>query len=134
LGNLDAKRDWGHAREYVEAMWLMLQQSEPDDYVIATGKTHSVREFCDRAFAVAGLRYQDYVVVDDTFYRPAEVDLLIGDPSKAKNVLGWEPRISFEQLVTEMVLEDCKTLPRRTHTVDAATREQTRILPAQPVF
>jgi GDPmannose 4,6-dehydratase len=134
LGNLDAKRDWGHAREYVEAMWLMLQQSEPDDYVIATGKTHSVREFCDRAFAVAGLRYQDYVVVDDTFYRPAEVDLLIGDPSKAKNVLGWEPKISFEQLVTEMVLEDCKTLPRRTHTVDAATREQTRVSPTPPVF
>ena len=93
LGNLDAKRDWGHAREYVEAMWRMLQQPEPDDYVIATGETHSVREFCKLAFAEVNLDYRDYVVVDQNFYRPAEVDLLVGDSTKARRVLGWEPRI-----------------------------------------
>jgi len=109
LGNLDAKRDWGHAREYVEAMWLMLQAPSPDDYVIATGETHSVREFCELAFAEANLDYRDYVVVDEHFYRPAEVDLLIGDASKARQVLGWEPKTTFHDLVREMVREDLRS-------------------------
>ncbi len=109
LGNLDAKRDWGHAREYVEAMWLMLQAPKPDDYVVATGETHSVREFCEVAFAEANLDYRDHVVVDERFYRPAEVDLLIGDASKAKRVLGWEPKTTFRDLVREMVREDLRS-------------------------
>jgi GDPmannose 4,6-dehydratase len=109
LGNLDAKRDWGHAREYVEAMWLMLQAPKPDDYVVATGETHSVREFCEAAFAEANLDYRDHVVVDERFYRPAEVDLLIGDASKAKRVLGWEPKTTFRDLVREMVREDLRS-------------------------
>jgi GDPmannose 4,6-dehydratase len=108
LGNLDAKRDWGHAREYVEAMWLMLQQNRPDDYVIATGEAHSVREFCDAAFSVVGLDYRDYVRTDERFYRPAEVDLLIGNAAKAKRELGWEPRTKFSDLVAEMLLEDLR--------------------------
>jgi GDPmannose 4,6-dehydratase len=108
LGNLEAKRDWGHAREYVEAMWLMLQDSTPDDYVIATGEAHSVREFCEAAFAEVNLDYRDYVVVDQRFYRPAEVDSLMGDASKAKNALGWEPRTKFRELVREMVQEDLR--------------------------
>jgi GDPmannose 4,6-dehydratase len=103
LGNLEAKRDWGHAKDYVEAMWLMLQQDKPDDYVIATGEAHSVREFCEAAFGRAGLDYHDYVEVDPRFYRPAEVDYLMGDYSKAKKVLGWEPKITFMELVNEMV-------------------------------
>jgi GDPmannose 4,6-dehydratase len=107
LGNLDAKRDWGHAKDYVRAMWLMLQQSRPDDYVIATGKTHSVREFADAAFAIAGLDYRKYVTTDPVYFRPAEVDLLLGDASKAKRVLGWEPTIEFEGLVDEMMRADC---------------------------
>jgi GDPmannose 4,6-dehydratase len=109
LGNLDAKRDWGYAREYVEAMWLMLQAPKPDDYVIATGETHSVREFCELAFGEANLDYRDHVVVDERFYRPAEVDLLIGDASKAKRVLGWEPKTTFRELVREMVREDLRS-------------------------
>ena len=108
LGNLDAKRDWGHAREYVDAMWLMLQQSEPDDFVIATGETHSVREFCELAFSTVQLDYRDYVTVDERFFRPAEVELLVGDASKARKLLGWEPKISFQSLVREMVLEDVR--------------------------
>jgi GDPmannose 4,6-dehydratase len=106
LGNLDAKRDWGHAADYVRAMHLMLQQPEPDDYVIATGETHSVREFCELAFSEAGLDYEKYVSIDQRFYRPAEVDLLVGDSSKARRVLGWAPRYSFHQLVREMVEAD----------------------------
>ena len=106
LGNLDAKRDWGHAREYVHAMWLMLQQPEPDDYVIATGETHSVREFCDIAFARVGLNYQDHVRVDPRFFRPAEVELLMGDTGKARQKLGWSYSISFQDLVEEMVDSD----------------------------
>jgi GDPmannose 4,6-dehydratase len=106
LGNLEARRDWGHAREYVEAMWMMLQQPSPDDYVIATGESHSVREFCEAAFAEAGLDYRDHVVIDERFYRPAEVDLLIGDASKAKRAFGWEPNTSFRSLVREMVQAD----------------------------
>ena len=107
LGNLDAKRDWGHAREYVDAMWRMLQQPEPDDFVIATGETHSVREFAQLAFSCVGLDYQDYVVADPAFYRPAEVDLLLGDSSKARQRLGWSPSVTFPMLVAEMVRADC---------------------------
>jgi GDPmannose 4,6-dehydratase len=110
LGNLDARRDWGHAADYVRAMHLMLQQPEPDDYVVATGETHTVREFCERAFGEAGLDWRAYVKVDDRFYRPAEVELLIGDASKARRVLGWEPRYTFESLVREMVEADLRTL------------------------
>lgn len=111
LGNLDAQRDWGFAGDYVRAMWLMLQQPEPDDYVIATGRTHSVRDFVRIAFEAAGLgSYEPYVVVDDRFVRPAEVDLLIGDPSKAKRVLGWEPKVTFEELVEMMVRADLDRL------------------------
>ncbi len=110
LGNLDAKRDWGHAREYVEAMWLMLQQPQPDDYVIATGETHSVREFADLAFALVGLNYKDHGVADSALYRPAEVNLLLGDATKAKQKLGWAPKLKFEDLVHEMVEADCRAL------------------------
>lgn len=106
LGNLEAQRDWGHARDYVHAMWLMLQQPTPDDYVIATGRTHSVREFCDKAFGHVGLDYQDFVVVDPAFYRPAEVELLLGDPSYARNTLGWDPVHDFAGLVASMVEAD----------------------------
>lgn len=108
LGNLEAKRDWGHAREYVEAMWMMLQAPTADDYVIATGETHSVREFCEVAFSEVDLDYRDYVVVDERFYRPAEVELLIGDASKARRALGWEPKTTFQDLVREMVREDVR--------------------------
>jgi GDPmannose 4,6-dehydratase len=110
LGNLDARRDWGHAADYVCAMRLMLQQPEPDDYVIATGETHSVREFCELAFAEVGLDYQKYVKTDERFYRPAEVDLLIGDSTRARKILGWQPRYTFQQLVKEMVQEDLKAV------------------------
>lgn len=108
LGNLDAKRDWGHARDYVMAQWLMLQQPQPDDYVVATGVAHSVREFCEAAFSSVGLNYQDYVKTDPTFFRPAEVNLLLGDASKARRVLGWQPKVGFQKLVEEMVEEDVK--------------------------
>lgn len=110
LGNLEARRDWGHAREYVYAMWLMLQQPEPDDYVIATGETHSVREFAELAFQQANLDYRRYVVEDPAFYRPAEVSLLLGDAAKAREKLGWAPRIRFQDLVREMVQADCEAL------------------------
>ena len=106
LGNLDASRDWGHAADYVRAMHLMLQQPEADDYVIATGETHSVREFCELAFSVAGLDFEQYVKTDERYYRPAEVDLLVGDSSKARRVLGWSPRYSFSEMVREMVESD----------------------------
>ncbi|NBQ09918.1 MAG: NAD-dependent epimerase/dehydratase family protein, partial [Betaproteobacteria bacterium] len=108
LGNLDARRDWGYAKDYVEAMYLMLQQKEPDDFVIATGETHSVRDFCELAFRRAGLNYQDHVVLDDRFVRPAEVDLLLGDASKAEQKLGWKPKTNFEELVNLMVDSDLK--------------------------
>src|SRR5215831_2156079 len=110
LGNLDAKRDWGHAREYVEAMWLMLQAPSPDDYVIATGLTHTVREFAELAFAHAGLDYREYAVPDPNLFRPAEVNILQGDSSKAREKLGWAHRIGFEALVREMVEADCRAL------------------------
>jgi len=110
LGNLDAKRDWGYAKEYVEAMWRILQQDEPNDYVIATGETHSVRDFARVAFEHVGLNYEDYVVVDPAFYRPAEVELLLGDPSRAKAELGWVPETSFEELVRMMVEADLEAM------------------------
>jgi GDPmannose 4,6-dehydratase len=110
LGNLDAQRDWGYAGDYVRAMWLMLQQDQPGDYVVATGQTHSVRRFCELAFACAGLDYRNYVVVDERFFRPAEVDLLVGDPSRAREKLGWKPEVSFEQLVEMMVEADLRML------------------------
>ncbi len=113
LGNLDAQRDWGFAGDYVEAMWLMLQQDQPDDYVIATGETHPVREFCEVAFGHVGLNYEDHVVVDEKFFRPAEVDLLIGDPGKAKAQLGWKPATPFQDLVTMMVDSDMKHVERQ---------------------
>ncbi|MBX5468835.1 MAG: GDP-mannose 4,6-dehydratase [Thermoleophilaceae bacterium] len=106
LGNLDAKRDWGHARDYVEAMWLMLQADEPDDYVIATGETHSVREFLEEAFSYAGLDWEAHVEIDPRYFRPAEVDLLVGDASKAREKLGWGPKVTFKELVRIMVDSD----------------------------
>jgi GDPmannose 4,6-dehydratase len=110
LGNLEARRDWGHAREYVQAMWLMLQQDEPDDYVVATGETHSVREFVERAFSHVMLDYRKYVVSDPELYRPAEVNLLQGDAAKARSKLGWEYKIGFQELVDEMVETDCRAV------------------------
>lgn len=110
LGNLDAKRDWGFAGDYVRAMWLMLQQPSPDDYVIATGQTHSVDDFVRQAFGYVGLDYKEYVVTDPRFVRPAEVDLLLGDPAHARTKLGWEPKVSFEGLVRMMVDADMKRL------------------------
>ncbi|MCS7063866.1 MAG: GDP-mannose 4,6-dehydratase [Methylacidiphilales bacterium] len=118
LGNLDAKRDWGYAPEYVEAMWLMLQQDNPDDYVIATGETHSVREFVEEAFAYVNLDWRDYVRFDPRYLRPAEVDLLIGDASKAKKRLGWEPKVRFKELVKIMVEADCELLDRQLKGLD----------------
>ena len=112
IGNLEARRDWGHAKDYVPAMHSMLQQDEPDDYVVAMGETHSVREFCDAAFSNVGLNYEDYVTEDPQFYRPAEVDLLIGDATKAKARLDWSPTHTFESLVKEMVESDLESLSR----------------------
>jgi GDPmannose 4,6-dehydratase len=110
LGNIDAKRDWGHARDYVRAMWLMLQQDVPDDYVVATGETTSVRDMCEIAFAHAGLVADDHIVIDPDLYRPAEVDVLLGNPEKAQRQLGWSPEVSLEQLITEMVDVDIQRL------------------------
>jgi GDPmannose 4,6-dehydratase len=119
LGNLEARRDWGYAREYVEGMWLMLQQDEPDDYVLATNETHSVREFCQEAFAHAGMDWQEYVKYDARYERPAEVDMLIGDPAKAREKLGWEPRIKFHELVQMMVDADLRAVDGITQAVPA---------------
>ncbi len=113
LGNLEAKRDWGYAPEYTEAMWLILQQDSPDDYVIATGETHSVQEFCEEAFGLVGLDWRKYVELDQRYLRPAEVDVLMGDPSKAKKRLGWEPKVKFKELVKIMVEADVKALEDR---------------------
>jgi GDPmannose 4,6-dehydratase len=110
LGNLDSRRDWGYAADYVRAMWLMLQQEAPDDYVVGTGETHSVRELCQVAFSHAGLDWEEHVVVDPRFYRPAEVDLLVSDPSKAKASLGWEPEVDFRGLIEMMVDADLQLL------------------------
>jgi GDPmannose 4,6-dehydratase len=117
LGNLDARRDWGHSADYVQAMHLMMQQNEPDDYVIATGETHTVREFCEKAFAEVKLNYRDYVKVDERFLRPAEVELLVGDASKARAKLGWRPRHTFEEIIREMVQADLAI-------IDSAGRER----------
>jgi len=123
LGNLDAKRDWGFAGDYVEAMWRMLQQPEPDDYVVATGESYSVREFLEEAFGLLDLDWRDYVEIDPRYFRPTEVDYLLGDPSKAKKKLGWEPKVSFKELVKMMVEHDLelarqeKTLKDAGHTV-----------------
>jgi GDPmannose 4,6-dehydratase len=106
IGNLDSKRDWGHSRDYVRAMWMMVQQDEPDDYVVATGETHSIRELCELAFTHVDLKWEDYVRIDERFLRPAEVDLLIGDAAKAKEQLGWKSEVSFEGLIREMVDSD----------------------------
>ncbi|MHB8287796.1 MAG: GDP-mannose 4,6-dehydratase [Acidimicrobiales bacterium] len=108
LGNLDAKRDWGYATDYVRAMWLMLQQDEPDDYVVATGQTHSVRELCEHAFGHVGLNWEDHVEIDERFLRPAEVDLLVGDPAKAESKLSWRREVAFPELVEMMVDADLK--------------------------
>jgi GDPmannose 4,6-dehydratase len=114
LGNLDAQRDWGFAGDYVRAMWLMLQQPEPGDYVIATGTTHSVRELCERAFAAVDLDWERYVRIDDRFIRPAEVDLLVGDPTRARERLGWEPTVGFDELVEMMVRADLELVAKST--------------------
>jgi GDPmannose 4,6-dehydratase len=110
LGNLEAQRDWGFAGDYVKAMWAMLQRDEPDDFVIATGETHSVRELCEVAFAAAGLNWQDHVKIDPAFLRPAEVDLLVGDPSKAQSILGWKCDVDFYALIEMMVAADLDAL------------------------
>ena len=112
LGNLDAQRDWGYAADYVRAMYLMLQQDRPDDYVVATGETHPVRELCEVAFAAAGLNWENFVVIDEKFMRPAEVDLLVGDPAKAERVLGWRREVDFPSLVEMMVASDLAALSR----------------------
>jgi len=116
LGNLDARRDWGHAKDFIEAMWLMLQQDEPDDYVIATGESHSVREFLDEAFGHLDLDWKQFVEIDPRYFRPAEVDLLVGDASNARRKLGWEPKITFKELVRTMIDADLAELTR-THTL-----------------
>src|SRR5690606_17861097 len=112
LGNLDAKRDWGHAQDYVEAMWLMLQRDEPGDYVVATGQSRSVREFAEAVFGRLGLHWQDHIELDPRYLRPAEVEFLQGDPRKAETVLEWKPRISFDELVDRMIANDLE-LARR---------------------
>ncbi len=114
LGNLEAQRDWGHAADYVQAMYSMLQQTKPDDFVVASGESRTVREFCERAFAEVELDYRDYVKVDERFYRPAEVDLLVGDASKARRVLDWQPRHTFAAMITEMVQADLKAIGAST--------------------
>jgi GDPmannose 4,6-dehydratase len=116
LGNLEAKRDWGFAGDYVEAMWLMLQQDHPDDYVVATGETHSVREFTEKVFQKLDLDYQKYVEIDQRYFRPAEVDALLGDSTKARKILGWQPRVNFDQLI-EMMIEADLELARRERTL-----------------
>jgi GDPmannose 4,6-dehydratase len=128
LGNLEARRDWGYAKEYVEAMWLMLQQPEPDDYVIATGETHSVQELVEEAFSYAGLDWRKHVAIDPRYYRPAEVDLLIGDASKAKQKFGWQAKTNFQQLVRLMMDADIEAAGKETHmhTYSAPASPRTR--------
>jgi len=123
LGNLDAKRDWGFAGDYVEAMWLMLQQEQPDDYVVATNELYSVRDFCEKTFGQLGLNYEDYVEIDPRYYRPAEVDLLLGDSTKARTQLGWKPGTSFDELVTMMVEEDL-TLAEREQLIQNGCKQR----------
>jgi len=113
LGNINAKRDWGHAKDYVEAMWLMLQKDNPEDYVIGTGKEHSVEDFAKKAFAHVGLNYKDHIVIDKKLIRPAEVDTLLADYTKAKKNLNWEPKISFDDLVITMVENDLENISKK---------------------
>lgn len=134
LGNLDARRDWGYAGDYIRAMWLMLQQDEPDDYVIATGNTWSVREFVEAAFGYVDLNWQDYVVQDPKFYRPAEVDLLVGDSTKAKEQLQWEPEVDFTELVHMMVEADLDALRQRESFMQLATSTGLQNNGAAPIF
>jgi GDPmannose 4,6-dehydratase len=127
LGNLEAKRDWGFAGDYVEAMWLMLQQEKPDDYVVATGETHSVREFAEKVFEKLDLDYKKYVDVDKKYFRPSEVDVLLGDASKARKALGWTPKIGFEQLIDMMIKEDMEIARKEKTLVDAGHTVLSRI-------
>jgi len=122
LGNLEAKRDWGFAGDYVEAMWLMLQQEKPDDYVIATGETHSVREFVERVFAKLGLDYKKHVAVDPRYFRPTEVDVLLGDSSRAQKMLGWKPKVNFDKLIDMMIAADMELAKKEKTLVDAGFR------------
>src|SRR5438132_12942284 len=126
LGNLDAKRDWGYAADYMEAVWLMLQQDEPDDYVIATGETHSVREFLDEAFGHVGLNWKSHVEIDPRYYRPTEVDVLLGDASKARKKLGWQARVRFRDLVRMMVDADLQA--ESTRASDPAVAQNHELL------
>ena len=127
LGNLDARRDWGYAKEYVEAMWLMVQQEQPDDYVIATGETHSIRDLLDEAFGYAGLDWKEHVDIDPRYYRPAEVDLLIGDASKAKRKLGWEPKTRFKELVQLMMDADTAIAEKEAYANGFTTSKKTNV-------
>jgi len=127
LGNLDARRDWGYAKEYVEAMWLMLQQEQPDDYVIATGETHSIRDLLDEAFGYVGLDWKEHVDIDPRYYRPAEVDLLIGDASKAKRKLGWEPKTRFKELVQLMMDADTAIAEKEAYANGFTTSKKTNV-------
>ncbi len=129
LGNLDAKRDWGYAKDYVKAMWLMLQQQEPDDYVVATGETHSIREFLDVAFGYVNLNWHDYVEFDPRYLRPAEVDLLVGDPTKAKQKLDWKPSVSFEELVKLMVDADLRAMGQDLPNGEGSHPEENAVIP-----
>lgn len=131
LGNLDAKRDWGYAKDYVKAMWLMLQQQEPDDYVVATGETHSIREFLDVAFGYVNLNWHDYVEFDSRYLRPAEVDLLVGDPTKVKEKLGWEPSVTFEELVKLMVNADLRAMGQNSPNGEGSHPEENAVIPRQ---
>ena len=119
LGNLNAKRDWGYAGDYVEAMWLILQQEKPDDFVIATGETHSVREFAEKVFAKLGLDYNKHVLIDQRYFRPTEVDVLLGDAAKARNILGWKPKITFDNLIDMMIAADLELAQKEKTLVDA---------------
>ncbi len=119
LGNLEAKRDWGFAGDYVEAMWLILQQDRPDDYVIATGETHSVREFAEKVFAKLDLDYKKHVAIDPRYFRPTEVDVLLGDAAKARKALGWQPKVGFEELIAMMVAADMEIAEKEKTLVDA---------------
>ena len=129
LGNLDAKRDWGYAKDYVEAMWLMLQQDEPEDYVIATGETHSVKDFLEEAFEYAGLDWQDHVEIDPRYFRPTEVDVLIGDSSKAEKKMGWKPKVRFKELVRLMVDADMKKEELRLNGYANSKQEEDYVVP-----
>jgi len=127
LGNLEAKRDWGFAGDYVEAMWLILQQDSPDDYVIATGETHSVREFAEKVFAKLDLDYQKHVAIDPRYFRPTEVDALLGDASKARKALGWQPKVGFEELIAMMVAADMEIAQKEKTLVDAGYTCNSRV-------